>query len=52
LRPRIGILLRFGAKLPDRAQHPQPVSKRYTDVLEVLIAQLGQDVGVDRVFSK
>ncbi|HEY6732763.1 MAG TPA: hypothetical protein VI256_03060 [Roseiarcus sp.] len=39
-------------KLADRAQHPQPVPECNTEVLEVLVGQFGQDVGVDRAFAK
>jgi hypothetical protein len=36
----------------DGAQHSQPVSEGDADILEVLIGQLRQDVGVDLVLPK
>ena len=50
-----GCVLRFrlhGRDFADRAQYLQPVSERNTEVFEVLIGQLGQNVGLDLVFTK
>ncbi len=43
---------RITGKLPDRAQHLQPVPERNTEVLEVLIGQLRQNVAVDFIVAE
>jgi len=42
----------FAGKLADRAQQLQPVPERNTQVFEVLIGQLRQNVGVNLAFTK
>jgi hypothetical protein len=43
---------RITAEFPDCAQNLQPVSERNAHLAEVPLRQLGQNISVDRVFTK
>ena len=43
---------RLAAMLADRALHLQPVSERDTELLQMLVGQLRQDIRIDAVLAK